>query len=245
MANRARPGFCGPLIIFVAALRQQPRVLAAPTFDQHFTFVPHENNAVFRIKVTALLQFGRPLRQESPVIPMQLHRRHFSRSGKLVMHTGGEWHRFFEYGRRTGGDRFRSAKLQRSENRSQVMNAHVAKSAGTEIPPTAPAKWSVRRMIWPRWGGPKPQIPIHRLGNCRCIFWPLDALGPPQRHLAAMCRAIGPDMHFAHRANRAIVEPFVNEPVALERHPLVAHLRGDLRLAGHFGHSTRLLHRSG
>ena len=46
-----------------------------------------------------------------------------------------------------------------------------------------------------------------------------------------MGRAIGPDMDLAHGADGAGRDPFFDQPVALERHALVAHLGGYLARA--------------
>ena len=53
---------------------------------------------------------------------------------------------------------------------------------------------------------------------------------------------VRPDMHLAHRSNTAVGEPLVDEPVALERHALISHLRGHLRLARREGQRARFFH---
>ena len=51
-------------------------------------------------------------------------------------------------------------------------------------------------------------------------------------------------MHLAHRPDGAVGEPFVDEPVAFERHALVAHLGGDLGRARRLCHGPRLIDRA-
>ena len=52
-------------------------------------------------------------------------------------------------------------------------------------------------------------------------------------------------MDLAHRADGAVGEPFVDEPVALEGHSLVAHLGGDFGLARRLRHRSGLVNRAG
>ena len=52
-------------------------------------------------------------------------------------------------------------------------------------------------------------------------------------------------MHLAHRPDGAVGEPFVDEPVALESHSLVAHLRGHFCLPRRERQRARLLHGAG
>ena len=60
-----------------------------------------------------------------------------------------------------------------------------------------------------------------------------------------MRRAVGPHMDFAHGADGAVGEPFIDEPVALERHALVAHLGRDLGRARRLRHRPRFIYRAG
>ena len=59
-----------------------------------------------------------------------------------------------------------------------------------------------------------------------------------------MRRPIGPDVRLTHRADRAVVEPLGHQPVALEGHSLVSHLRGDLVLARGLGQGAGLVDRA-
>ena len=237
------PGQClwRALVRLVGALGYQTRVLAAPALHEHLSLIAHKNDAVFRIQDCVLPQFGGTLWQQAAIVPVQLHRRHISPRGELVMHDCCQRDGFCEYRR---GARLHSvgrAQFERRKHGGKVMNAHVPEAARSEIPPTGPAERDVGRMIGPNWRRAEPQVPIQRIRNLGSIFGSLDALGPPQRHLAAMRWPIGPDMHFAHGANRACPQPLIDETVALEGHALVAHLRCYFGSPRGFGHCACLI----
>ena len=100
-------------------------------------------------------------------------------------------------------------------------------------------------MVGPPRRRAEPQVPIERVGHGRLLLRPLDALRPIQRQLAAVRRPIGPDVRLPHRADRAVLEPLGHQPVALEGHALVSHLRGDLMLPRGLGQGTGLIDRVG
>src|SRR5438093_4885722 len=111
------------------------------------------------------------------------------------------------------------------------MNSHVAEAARTEIPPATPFEGYIRRMIRAERRWPEPQIPVQRRRHGWRVTGPLNALRPIQRRLSPIGGSVGPNMHFAHRPDGAVGEPFVDEAVAFEGHPLITHLRRNLRLA--------------
>ena len=74
--------------------------------------------------------------------------------------------------------------------------------------------------------------PAGATGICRTG----DALGP------VALRAIGPDVHFTHRADDAGRDPVVDAAGSFAGMSLVAHLRGDLRFRRHTGQEPRLVH---
>src|SRR6266576_2411384 len=124
------------------------------------------------------------------------------------------------------------------------MDAHIAEAAGTEIPPAAPFEGNVGGMIRTQRRWPQPQVPIQRRRHGRRIGGSLDALRPPAGQSATMGRPVRPDMHLAHRSNAAVGKPFVDEPIALECHALISHLRSHLRLARRESQRARFLHRA-
>ena len=124
------------------------------------------------------------------------------------------------------------------------MDAHVAQAAGAEIPPAAPFERDIGGVIRPPRRRAEPEVPVQVSRHGRRVLGPFDALGPIKRQLAPMRGAVRPDMDLAHRPDGAVGEPFVDQPVAFERHALVAHLGGHLRLPGRLGHRPRLVNRA-
>ncbi len=88
----------------------------------------------------------------------------------------------------------------------------------------------------------QPQIPVQRLGHLGRVLGTLDALGPVEGRLAAVRRPIRPGMHLPHRPDRVVPDPLIDQPIALEGHALVAHLGGDLGLAGRLPEGPCLEH---
>src|SRR5207247_9175894 len=70
VADGTRQGLERTLVLFVAAFGQQAGMLPAPAGYQHLAFVAHENNPIFAIELAVLLQFSRPFRRQSAIIPM-------------------------------------------------------------------------------------------------------------------------------------------------------------------------------
>ena len=245
VADGTRQGLGRPLVGLHRRLGDQPGALAAPALDEHLALVADEEDAVLGVQLAAVLQLLRARRQQAAVVPVQPDRRHVAAGREFVVHDRGQRERLLEYRGRAGVHALRGAELQGGEDRRQVVNAHVAEAAGAEVPPAAPTERGVGRMIGPPRRRAEPQVPVQRRGHGRRVLGPLDALGPPQRHLAAMRGAVRPDVHLPHGADGAVPDPFVDQPVALERHALVAHLRGDLGLARRLGHGAGLVHRAG
>src|SRR5262245_22503243 len=207
-------------------------MFSAPASHEHRAFLSHENNSILRIQFPIEFEISRPFGQEAAVVPMQLNGWHTSTRRELVMDHCSDWNGFREDRCRAGLNTLRWAKFERRENRRQVMDPHIAKATGAEIPPTAPAKRCISRIVRTHWRGAEPEIPIERRRHGRGIFGPLDALSPPKRRLAPVGGAVGPYMYFMHRADGAVPKPFVNEAVALERHSLIPHLRRHFGFAG-------------
>ena len=115
------------------------------------------------------------------------------------------------------------------------MATHVAQPAGAEIPPAAPQRRHIGRMIGPIRGGAQPQVPVERRRHRRRVLRPLHALRPD--------RVRRPRVHLAHGADRAVPDPLADQADALAGMALVAHLRGHLRLAGGLGDLAGLVHR--
>src|SRR6266404_2883950 len=93
---------------------------------------------------------------------------------------------------------FGRAQLQRVEDRRQIVDTHVTESAAAEIPPAAPLERAIGRMVGTLGSGAEPQVPVevrrHRLRFRGALY----ALGPPERQLSCVGRAVGPDMSLAH-----------------------------------------------
>jgi hypothetical protein len=87
--------------------------------------------------------------------------------------------------------------LEGVEDGGKVVNPHVTQAAGTEVPPSAPFEWHVSRMIRALRGGTKPEVPVEVRRDGRGLGGAFNALGPPQRHLAAVGGAIGPYVDLA------------------------------------------------
>ena len=84
-------------------------------------------------------------------------------------------------------------------------------------------------MIRPLVHRSEPEVPVQRRWNGRRFLRPADPLLPQQPG------AIGPDVDFAHIADHTRLNPFIRQPGAFGRVPLVAHLSGDARLVRGLG----------
>src|SRR5580765_6281467 len=107
------------------------------------------------------------------------------------------------------------------------MTANVAERARAEIPPTAPDKRQVRRIIRPLRRRPEPEIPFQRRRDWRRVLWPRDALGPILIEQAVR-GPVSPNVHFAHWPDRIVPDQFAKAARIFRRLSLVAHLRSDL-----------------
>ena len=63
-------------------------------------------------------------------------------------------------------------------------------------------------MIRPGWSGSEPEIPIERVRHGGRFGRPSHSLGPVFIEESAR-GAIGPDMHFVHRADGVVAEEFL------------------------------------
>src|SRR6185436_5981349 len=113
------------------------------------------------------------------------------------------------------------------------MAADIAQGASAKIPPATPLEWKVSGMIRARGRRPQPKVPIQCRRNRWRVFGPLNALRPILIK-KAIGRTIGPDMDFAHWANRVVPNELAQAPCVFRSLALVAHLGGDLMLARRF-----------
>src|SRR5438128_3697385 len=130
MADGARKCFGRTLVFPVAAFRNETGPLAAPTGDEHLARVPYEDDAVFGVEMTLIfLQFVGARWQQPAIVPMHRDRGQVTTRRKLVVNDGSEGDGFFEDRSRTGLHTLRRAESQGREDRRQVVNAHVTKTA--------------------------------------------------------------------------------------------------------------------
>ena len=107
-----------------------------------------------------------------------------------------------------------------------------------EIPEAAPLERRVRRVIRPLRRGPEPEVPVERGRRVVLFQRPVDRLRPD--------RPIGPEMHLAHRPDRAGLDQLADLARAIARVALVPHLGHDLgvttrvvRQHSHLAHGPR------
>src|SRR5947208_1778258 len=146
VTNRARKSWSWAFVRFIAALREELGMFSAPAFDEHFAFITNKNNAVLRIKRLIVRHFRGPLREHAAVVPMQFYGRQIAARGELIMDHGGHGDGFRKDRSRRCRDAFRRAQFQSSENRREIVNSHIAKTARTKIPPAGTAEWGVKGM---------------------------------------------------------------------------------------------------
>src|SRR5262245_61821544 len=94
-------------------------------------------------------------------------------------------------------------EIKRAEYRVERMATDVAECTGAEIPPAAPPKRQVRRMVGSISRGAEPQVPDQRLWYRGHVCGAIDALRPVFLE-EAVRGAIGPGVDLAHRADGAV-----------------------------------------
>ena len=124
------------------------------------------------------------------------------------------------------------------------MATEVAHGSVAEIPPPVPpGAGEVRRMERPLRGGTEPQVPVNVRRDFHLLLEPVndlnavvEAVGLVEffggRRVLQSPRAVGPDVDFAHRADDAGIKDFFDRAPRGRGMPLVAHLRGQLRVLG-------------
>jgi len=119
------------------------------------------------------------------------------------------------------------------------MAPEIAEGTRAKIPPGPPFVGSVFGVVGSHGGRSDPHIPVHAFGHGRRVLgaFDFDALRPH--------RSVGPGVHFAHRADGSAGDPLANQPGAVARVPLVAHLGDDLVFASGFGEFARFVHGMG
>ena len=100
----------------------------------------------------------------------------------------------------------------------------------------APAERMIGRVVRPHRRRPDPQVPVEPVRHGGRVGRPRHALRPD--------RPVRPAVHFVHLADRAVLDPLLDQADALARAPLVAHLGDDLVLARGLGQRPRLGHRA-
>ncbi len=124
------------------------------------------------------------------------------------------------------------------------MTADITQCACTEIPPAAPNKRMISRIIRTRGSGTQPQIPIQILRNFRGSLRTVHTLRPVFTK-EAVGRTIGPNMQLTDFADRAGLDHFAETIGIFRSLALIAHLGRDTVLAGFLHHPHRFIHRVG
>src|SRR5699024_7281830 len=108
--------------------------------------------------------------------------------------------------------------------------------AKTPAPP--PSKRSNIRVIFTKWRGTNPEIPMHSVGRNRrpFIFLNISSLWPPSGW------TIGPTVYTRDFANGSLTDIFNNFVGALKSMPLISHLGSYTSFIGHFGHPPSFIY---
>ena len=163
-------------------------------------------------------------RQLAAVVPGQRHGGPRFVGGELELDDRPLGIALLVVARRFGLDRDRVAQIEGHERHVDRVAGHVAQGAGAEIPEAAPGERMIAVAERPLWRGPS-----HR-SQCRFAG---PASGRPGRSAALRPdRAIGPDVNFLHRADRAGPNERGRLAQAAVGRALVAHLRGRLSFRG-------------
>ena len=136
--------------------------------------------------------------------------------------------------------RRRRAELERPERGIEDVAPHVAERAGPEVLPRAPLHRVIGGMDGRNATGPSHRSQSSVFGHRRRVLRPGPDLEVGPR--IAAHRAVGPRVDLGHVADRAGVEPLLQQPHRLVGLALVAHLRDDLVLARRLGDGARLVH---
>src|SRR5256885_1842036 len=111
-------------------------MFTTPTNNKHFAFIADENDTILKIKLTLIFfKFVKSNKKNTTIIPMQFNKKQITTNKKLIINNKYKQHNLFENQHKTGMDAFRHTEVQRGEYQSKVVNAHIAKTAGAEIPP--------------------------------------------------------------------------------------------------------------
>ena len=144
--------------------------------------------------------------------------------------------------RRLRFDRQRLPDVEHGERHVVVVAAEIAHRAVAEIPPAVPARAGKIRLVErPRRRGAEPQIEVLGRRDRHLLLEPVDDLDAVveavrlvellgRRRVLQPPRAIGPDVHFAHRTDHAGLEDLLDRAPCRRRVALVAHLRRQLRI---------------
>jgi hypothetical protein len=126
----------------------------------------------------------------------------------------------------------RVAQIERPSRRIHVMAVEIADARAAERPEITPGDGVIRRAEGAGLARPQPEIPVQAGRHFRVTFGPAEQRGVP-------APAGVPRVHFAHFADRAGVQKLDRLPDADGGMSLVAHLRGNTRLARDAGDLAR------
>src|SRR5580658_31387 len=218
-------------------LRNQLRIAAIERTQNLSTISDEEHPLIFlfmlRLHWTIFFQLVGPCRFQSTVIPGELYRRHIASRPEAVADDRGQRISLIIAIARTRFHTERRIQLQHAKDRVETVGPHIAQRSATEVSPPAPHKRQIRMVKRPLRRWPQPHIPIQTFGRRLSFFGPLNALWPE--------RTARPILDLAHRANRAIPNPFAELASRFRR--LVAHrnLRGYAGFARNFSNAPRLI----